>query len=551
MIPSRSRHSDDGFSVVELMVAASILFFVLTAMVGLLGVSSQMTVTARERSVLTNAVASYIDEVRALPWDQIVTPGAPLQRVVNNVTVTINMTVETKQAQGDEYIKYARISATGVLNGQSQTYVTRVAMRNPSFNRTLSTDPDAPQVTFDDTVAPLEDEVLMLGERLNGGAISLKTKAFSPNDQITDVNYLVGSPTTALYPQLGGLPASYHPSPAAQTVYNSPAWNTNQQPGLVDGFQTVTVSVKDSRDRPISITRRFIIDNYAPGAPGTPIETALSATSINLAWTAARDGGIDVPGVPYYASRYSYTVSKEPSASVTTTTTAWSVVSSAQFVTAASYADAIVKGGPFSLTINMNDAVPPAFFYQRLVPPFSRLWARVVAGSPHFAAGGSASTTQLVVTRPEILTESGHQSTSATTLNTSGQKSSYTNEYSVVLWVTKPQFPSDTSAVTYTVQYLDTTNVAAGWQNLGATQDTGAVPAVSQADARATKITFIKRYPGGSGQSLDFRVGISGVKATGYLATGAAEPQLWTNAVGVTSTSTDASAKKLVANWAY
>ena len=138
MSTAEMKHTEDGFTVAELVIAASILFFVLTAMIGLMGASSQMTVAAKQRAVLTNVVASYIDEVRSGTWTSIAAPTSPITRVVNGITVVINMTVETKStSRGTPYLKVLRITATASLQGQLIT-------RHPRAwgSRANITDPD-------------------------------------------------------------------------------------------------------------------------------------------------------------------------------------------------------------------------------------------------------------------------------------------------------------------------------------------------------------------------------------------------------------------------
>ena len=68
-IPSSRR--DDGFTVVELVIAAAILFFAMTALVGLLGASTSMTASAKSRSVLTNAISSELERIRALRIEEV------------------------------------------------------------------------------------------------------------------------------------------------------------------------------------------------------------------------------------------------------------------------------------------------------------------------------------------------------------------------------------------------------------------------------------------------------------------------------------------------
>ena len=68
----RRLHTDDsGMTVVEVVVASFILFFVLTAVLGLVGATTQTSVSAKQRTAMTNAVSSYIEHVRSLPFNRV------------------------------------------------------------------------------------------------------------------------------------------------------------------------------------------------------------------------------------------------------------------------------------------------------------------------------------------------------------------------------------------------------------------------------------------------------------------------------------------------
>lgn len=477
---------DDGFSVVEVVVAASILFFVLTAVVGLVGVSSAMTVQAKQKSVLTNAVASYIDEIRAYSWEDIAASDADgdsifvpssTTRVVEGVTVTFGTSVESRQVLGDEYMKNVRITATAVLGGQTQTYTTRVAIRNPRYNRTLTIDPDVPTITFE-TPTPEENEVLFLNERLDGGVIRIRTRAESPVATIAQVRYEVAG--RLLRDQLGsgGDDAIFTPSPPVAAVTNESYWDTRQE-GVLDGVQTVVAIAEDDQARVGNVRREFIVDNHEPLAPGTPQLTALGSRGFAGVWGAARDGGTDA--APFWASQYRWVLSKEPTAGATLPTS-WPQVAVSNVGAGMEPIDAIKTAGNWTANVSAPGTVTP----------FGRYWLRVYSGSPR-GIGGAYADSAFAIARPEIyclntpapfnaVGDSRYRILAKTT-NPKGWR------YECEMWISKPSFPVQGMAAAPSIQYSDNNDatfntVVWGGSNVPPTIDTAA------STAAAYKVNF-------------------------------------------------------------
>jgi hypothetical protein len=535
VITRDSRVRDEsGFSVVEVVISALILFFVLTAIVGLMGASSNMTVQARQRVALTNVVASYIDELRGYDWNAISTPTGPVTRSTSGVDVVMNYTVETRQQDGQDYIKIIRISASCTVENRTEYYQTTVAiMQNPNFNRALVVDPDAPVVYFE-TGAPPDDAVLYLTQWLppEGGSartIALSTKSFSPTDLIQEVAYdVAGRPLTQ---QVGGAAAIFTPNPMVQTYYANPAWDTRQE-GVLDGLQVVAVTVTDSQLRTGVMRRRFVIDNLAPGNPGVPVGTGLTSSSLRLTWGAARDGGTDA--APFWASQYQYRVSREPwTDGIPVPRSSWSQVAEDSWVAGATPALAVQNAGPVEREAGVTNQSLDA--YSRSVPPFSRFTFSVRAASPRgLSTGTFVSAAEPAVTRPELLCDSPSSTYRSTALTTLKGSTPRYNRYTLSLWVSRPAFPyNGTPAYTLQYQSAATTPTATGWLDLVP----DATPTVFAGDANADRITAVKTFTGsGAGQRLWFRVGVSGIAPRGE---GGGRPLstdvMWTNAAGTTS----------------
>jgi prepilin-type N-terminal cleavage/methylation domain-containing protein len=70
---SPSRALQAGFSLVEVVVALAVLSLVSMSLVGTVAASGKITAVARERGVALGACRSYIEEMRALTLEQVMT----------------------------------------------------------------------------------------------------------------------------------------------------------------------------------------------------------------------------------------------------------------------------------------------------------------------------------------------------------------------------------------------------------------------------------------------------------------------------------------------
>lgn len=534
------RRAEEGFTVAELVIAAAILFFVLTAMIGLMGAASQMNVMAKQRAVLTDAVASYIDQQRGSTWDTIVTPSSPATFDFRGIHVTVYMTVETQNDDnGTPYLKVLRVTATSDLGGQTQSYTTRVAIRNPDYGGALTTDPDAPIIVWNDT-GWSDPQVVFGSERQSpsGSAINLATISTSPKDQIDSVKYYVNG---SLLQQVSGSGEAIFNALPPQTPFlaQPTTWYTPQVP---DGLWQVTAIANDTAGRSTSISRPFIVDNDRPGAPGVPSCTPINASDVAFTWTPAQDGGQGI--VKFFASSYHWVLTREPTSGGSSDPTSWTQVSQGDAAPNGADLAAMIQNAN-SLAATSAPSSSGAPFYSRTVPPFSRMCVRVYSGSARFSAipgGGNnpnyADSTPLAVTRPELLCETGHSSCSTSTITYNKNKSPL-EDYLVTLWVSKPQFPSNISSAVYSVEYRDTTNAGA-WTQLSTSPTlVSGTWNVATSDPNAIQIKFKQEFNNGAknagtGRALMYRVTVSGVSATGYGGP-VTVPALVTNSAGSTA----------------
>jgi type II secretory pathway pseudopilin PulG len=72
----QQKSSDEGFSLIEVMFAVFVTFFVLTAIFGLVVTSHRQTVVASRQTVATNLANEVIEEARSVLFDNLGTVGA-------------------------------------------------------------------------------------------------------------------------------------------------------------------------------------------------------------------------------------------------------------------------------------------------------------------------------------------------------------------------------------------------------------------------------------------------------------------------------------------
>ena len=307
----RKQH-DDGFGVVEVVVAAFILFFALTALIGLMSASTNMTLTAKGRSVVTNLVASELDRLRAIPYDQLaLTTATPPGQITPTRTVTadgytITLAYLVEPRDGGAY-KWVRVTATGVRAGfpdvatEAHAYVRNRA--GGLTNAALG----APTIEFLEPT-PLTDTIVEADSLHDGTPLIIKARATSDARLIERIEFVVGG-EVAVYLRDGTSTsanearADFTPATNEMEVFEF-RWHTGQVdeagvPSISDGRRIVRIIAYDDQGRASKpLQRTFVVDNLAPHtAPGSPTITqaqamsvALPVQSLALNWTAARDG---------------------------------------------------------------------------------------------------------------------------------------------------------------------------------------------------------------------------------------------------------------------
>lgn len=510
---------DDGFSIAEVVIAAAILFFVLTAMIGLVGASQRMSVTARQRTVVTNAMAQYIDRIRSIDYQQLALEPAGAVRSSDSVsygsyTVNFSNRVVFPDGAGGKYLKTVYVTASTILGGRTFTSTAVVHIKNPLNDTTAASivDPDLPQIEIVSPTPPADSVVTGKSVHPSYSSLRIAAQIRSPQDKIVDVEYKVGTVRVRDNAGSAGSDAWFQFSPGETNVSTISQWDTTQD-GVIDGFQKVVVIAKDSQGRVATADRRFIVDNVVPGIPGSPIGTTITGTQGKLQFTAAPDP-VPPTGVQpsTFATRYMYSLLKEPIGGGT-----WSTVSSGTVNAGTTYAQATSNGGTISASI--------------ATAPFSRYWATIRAGSPRdFNWDQQSEMAAPFVTRPETHSDPLQQSTCRTNYTKAGPKRE--TDYAATVFVSKPSFPVSSAGITYVYQYKGTV-AGSSWATFTPRPGNTAVEAGDY-----MKLDFTYREYGES-RNLYFRVGMA-VTPSGWRG-GTATPVLFTNAVGITPLDPDSS----------
>jgi len=286
---------NDGFTVVEVVIAAAVLFFVLTAVLGLVASSTNMSLSAKQRSVMVNEVSSWMEYVRSLDFDELV--NVPTNHVVpiegTPYTVTINTEVTDGRSGTREVNVTAFVTGAGRHTLSMESFA---AVWDKENGFTEAYDPDAPIVTFG-LQTPVSEAVIY-GTLVYSpaGSLVIDAEAHSPvvDGKITELRFYCSG-----YALRDG-PSSLSNVAVWTTNENSISkffnWDTQQigdeytPHAIEDGWRTVSVVATDDEGRESRVDRRFYVDNYAPESPGVPAAQVFNNVDVRLAWNKAMDG---------------------------------------------------------------------------------------------------------------------------------------------------------------------------------------------------------------------------------------------------------------------
>ncbi|MBC7266995.1 MAG: hypothetical protein QMD76_08490 [Anaerosomatales bacterium] len=296
--------ADDGLGMLEIVVSAVIFFFVLTAVLGLLGTTTQMSLAAKQRAVMTNAINAYVERVSAMPFAQVklVSEGGALSDVetqtVGEYTVVIRPTVSiptTLTSQTSPNLKRLRLEVTVTRGGANPiSYTTEVLIRDRDtfLTQAVSSPQTDPTIAFTNTTPP--EGTVVWESQYAGGALSIGAKADAAEGRTVSSVILWCDDQFVLKDTMGNLGSWAN---IDQQSFTTPSfvWNTLQTDELgntviVDGYRTISAYVLDSGGISKYTVRHFLVDNVAPPLPTTSTIEPLTATETRISWGEVMDG---------------------------------------------------------------------------------------------------------------------------------------------------------------------------------------------------------------------------------------------------------------------
>ena len=278
-VMARPRRNDDGMTVFEVVIAASILLFALMALLGLLGVSSTMTARAKTQTVAVNAANSVVEKIRAESFPTLSQTGvdsicATSSGAVGNVNTVITgvltpeRTAGVSQTDPPSYYKLeVTVVATGI--GSPVTFTTSTYIRRWR----MESDPTRvkPTVAFTSS-SPVQSDIVW-GDRQVGATANSNM----PSVSLVRLGvYGKGTPIVE--------------TSASPWAVNG-TWHTTD---WSDGDVALTAEARDGLQLAIS-SRTVVVDNLAPSSYPTPTLSAVTSTNTVIwKWDAVQDGDVAV-----------------------------------------------------------------------------------------------------------------------------------------------------------------------------------------------------------------------------------------------------------------
>lgn len=330
----RFRSSDEGMTLLELVIAAVILLFSISAVFGLLITATRMSVQSKEQNIATAAANSYLERVRSISYDVVGVVGGAggsiegtlpaVSTVVNgSFVVTITPTVTwiddptIFRVDGHDYkeVRIAVVVGAGDRAPLTRTFATYV--RAPGEIQAITgetSDTPGGDTAVEPVVEWVEGETPEAGATVRGSSIVVTVRASTPNTggTIKRVQMFCGVPV--LFGTGGGIPANFWTTgewidlnvASGKYVFT---WNTlaKQEDGVTrwypDGQRKLYVTVYDNQSRTGTIERWVDIDNDPPGALSSPpVPTRGANQEIVVSWGAALNG----TGVTDWATIYEF-----------------------------------------------------------------------------------------------------------------------------------------------------------------------------------------------------------------------------------------------------
>lgn len=345
---------DDGMTLVEVVIASAILFFIMTAVLGLVGRSTLMSVQAKQMNAVNNAINSYVEWARVLPFAELDSLEATTV-AAGEYTVSI---VPQAELTENQYLKdlwlgvtvtapngFIRVVNTMVIIHDRTQYMTQAeqsAQTDPTIVILAASPPNGTPVWVDGSASYWKDASGVTRP------VTLSARAMATEGRtVEEVFFTANTDTTILEDVFGNTAEWLEP-----TWTNSPVFSVDlkQADGtvFVEGERTVYAFVRDSAGVIRQATRTWVVDNLAPEKPPWPVQLDDRGTGARLIfWPMVMDG-------THPAYRYVVSARKQPLEPVTSWTE-WTVAVSYT----GSATGVLLDGTPMSRYLSLGRALSP------------------------------------------------------------------------------------------------------------------------------------------------------------------------------------------------
>ncbi|MDP2182438.1 MAG: hypothetical protein Q8K99_07700 [Actinomycetota bacterium] len=299
---STPRRDDDGFSVLEVVLAAFIMFFALTAVLGLVGTSTRMSLSAKQRTAMVNAVNSHFEWVRSLDFEKIASTSEggdilPVKTItVDGFTVTITTTI----SEGTGNTKEVRVAAEAAAPGYRSVRMTSFAAIRNSEAIVVGTEDSPLEIDFG-TRTPVANTIVYESYVMGGADLIIDADAETtePDGVVSELEFSCLNQPLRSGSTLSSPVAAW--TPGTPTVSQSFKWDTEQVKSvdgltvaaIADGWRDVYIIARDNQGREERKSRRLYVDNKNPDLPGVPIAQVNNNSETRVSWAAAKDGTHD------------------------------------------------------------------------------------------------------------------------------------------------------------------------------------------------------------------------------------------------------------------
>lgn len=331
--------SDDGMTLVEVLIAALIMFVILSGILVLVTTSTLMGTQATQKNLLTNAVNSYVEWAAALPFKQVdllgTGEGILVPKTVSENGYTIVITPSVAPVSGNTALKSLSLHLVMTDGaGNEHVYDTTVSIRDRSQFLTQAKKDSAlaPDVSFGPLTPP--DRSVVWGTRAQGDVpLYLDVVATPKSGRLISSVAVTFDGVVCENAETPPKLASWTWSPGLATWSSGMefVWNTNQQiltfeedgvtpatpvDAVSDGWRTLKAYATDDGGLEDNERRYFLVDNYPPAmVDETSVTIApVAATAATVNWKTVMDGGegADSYLLEWVRQTAGYTLTTEP-----------------------------------------------------------------------------------------------------------------------------------------------------------------------------------------------------------------------------------------------